>query len=121
MWENSMWRKCTPPPCKHMQTCNPLFFLRGYCLPPVYRCVNYPLSFYGSSALNIYPLQNDPALLIELVKGGGSTGEGGLGGYLGGGKPILPLPPLVHPKSLFQGSPLQPPLFFCLRRRHRKD
>ena len=82
--------------------------------------MNYPLSFYGASALNVYPLQNDPPLLIELVRGGGQLVRGG-GGYLGGGQPVLSLPPLVHPENLFQGPPLQPTLFFCLRRWRHKN
>ena len=32
MWENSMWGKCRPPPCKPMQTCNPLIFFGGLML-----------------------------------------------------------------------------------------
>ena len=78
--------------------------------------MNYPLSFYGAGALNVYPLQNCrmiPPLLIELVRGGGQLVRGG--GYLGGGQPVLSLPPLVHPKNLFQGPPLQPTVFFCFR------
>ena len=38
-------------PCKHAI---PVFFSWGFCLPPVHPCVNYPLSFYGASAVNIY-------------------------------------------------------------------
>ena len=38
-------------PCKHAIT---RFFSGGYCLPTVHPCVNYPLSFYGASAVKIY-------------------------------------------------------------------
>ena len=104
-------------PCKHAI---PSFFSGGYCLPPVHPCVNYPLSFYGASALNVYPLQNHPPVLIELVRRGGQL-VCVWGGYLECGQHVMSLPPLVHPKNLFQGPPLQPTLFSCVRRRRRKN
>ena len=61
----------------HANMQSPHFF-GGYYLPPVHPCVNCPLSFYGASALNVYPLQNDPPLLIELVRKGGQLVVGGV-------------------------------------------
>ena len=74
--------------------------------------MKYPLSFYGASALNVYPLQNDPPpLLIELVEGGGQLVV--VGGSLRGWSACpVPTPPCALQVDTHGSPPTPHTLFF---------
>ena len=78
MWENSMSGKCTPPPCKPMQTCHPLIFFGGIVLTTRTPLCELPPLILRRHALNVYPLQNDPPAHCT-VRGGSQLVGGGFG------------------------------------------